>query len=53
MDKNKIIHDIVMLHLEKTHDFEHVVYDIDDLASKYEDCFESVKFILENFEPNE
>lgn len=49
LDKNRIIHDIVMLHLEKTYDFNDFINDESQLAIEYEMKFENVKNQLTTF----
>lgn len=49
LNKNKIIHDLVMLHLEKTFKFSGAIENEKRLAISYETEFDNVKNELEEF----
>ncbi|WP_156876036.1 hypothetical protein [Clostridium kluyveri] len=53
LDKNQIIHDIVMLHLKKTFDFSAPTGDEASLAIDYEMKFGVVKDQLIDFNPED
>lgn len=44
---NKVAHDLAMLYLEKTIDFEDILMDAAQLAVEYEMAYESAKSMLD------